>query len=140
MDYLKKVWNVGSDIITWAWLDRLTVKYPRLARSLKAFLVSVVFGMFAWWYLDQRNVIYGKYSHQPSVGPGRAIVGGLMAIASLVSAYFVIAPIDQDTTPEVERPSSPPPGRRSDSRRARRSPTPEAAPAPPLGRRKKRRR
>jgi hypothetical protein len=111
MRFLKKGWDLWSDIVTFAWLDRLGGKHPRLARAITGTLFVIVFALFAWYYLDRRFIIYPKMGYVPVDWTTRIILGLLFGIAGLVAAFFTVWSILPDSGQTGETPLTAPPSR-----------------------------
>ncbi len=106
MVYLKKIGNLWSDILTFGWLDRLSVKHPRLAGAITGFLFSVGFSLCAWYFLDPRFVIYEKTQYVPMNWTLRIVYGILFGLASLIAVYVIIV-VRNDSIWETEMPFLP---------------------------------
>jgi hypothetical protein len=109
MRFLKKVWDLWSDIATFAWLERLGVKHPRLARAIAGSIVGIAFALIAWYYLDRRFIIYSKGSDLPLDWSARRVWGVLFGIAGLVAAFFTVWLILPDSGRSGETPLTAPP-------------------------------
>ena len=88
MNTLKKLWKLWSDILTFAWVDRLAEKHRTLGGVVRGLLFTIGFGVWAWYYLDPRIIIYEKYRYVPINWAFRILYGSLMGSASLISLYF----------------------------------------------------
>lgn len=90
MIYLKRAWNLWSDLITFEWLERLSRKHPRLAGVIRGALISLLFGLGAWYHLNPRFVIYPKHSHLPLSWAERIPMGILFSIASVITIALTV--------------------------------------------------
>ena len=91
MRYLRGTWRLWSDILTFDWLDRLSVHAPRLGYNLKRILWSVWFGMAAWYFLDPRFRIYENHRYIEMNWTWRILNGSVLlgaALAPLILFLF----------------------------------------------------
>ncbi len=88
ISFLKRVWNLWSNLLTFEWLGRLHEKQPRLATAITGTLISLALGLFAWNYLDPRFRLYEKGSNIPMSWTFRYFMSGLLI---LLTAFTVVA-------------------------------------------------
>jgi hypothetical protein len=97
------------DIYTLAWFDRLQLKHPRLATAVGGFAVVLACGLFAWYYLDPRIIIYAKGSPVLLDRTTRVIVGVISGGGSLIVAIVTICIIVNYSDPVPTTPVTPTP-------------------------------
>jgi hypothetical protein len=90
MHFLKRAWQLWSDVLTFDWLDRLSTTKPRLAKGIRGMLICLGLGLLAWYYLDPRFVIVAKYSYEEVHWRTRIILGSVCAIASIGVAVYTL--------------------------------------------------
>jgi hypothetical protein len=113
MHFLKRAWQLWSDVLTFEWLDRLSTTKPRLSKAIRGMLMCLGFGLLAWYYLDPRFVIYAKYSYEEVHWETRIILGSVCAIVSLgiaVNTLFSLKrsePVALEVLPSRKRHTKP---------------------------------
>ena len=95
MIYLKKAWNLWSDLVTFEWLRRLSLKRPRLGMAISGFLISTTLGLFAWYYLDPHFKLYERNSYAEVSWTFRIIMGTLLATGSIAVAICTVVSVKQ---------------------------------------------
>jgi hypothetical protein len=92
MKTLRRVWDWWKDTISFAWLDRISRKDPRLAYTIGSLLWSAWMCLFAWYFLDRRIRIYEKGSFAEQSWQSRCVFGAVLLIAAVVPLAFKVDP------------------------------------------------
>jgi hypothetical protein len=90
VSYLKRVWDIWSELITFEWLGRLWFKKPLIAVTIGGLLISVGLGVMAWVTSSRRFLVYTNTPGPPTRGDRTSgVVFGAAAIA--VAALTLIS-------------------------------------------------
>lgn len=91
MRYLKQAWRIWSNILTFEWLDQLSLSQPRLAYNIKCVIWSAAMGIASWYQLDPRIRIYERNRYVDTNWTFRIVMGLAMLAAALAPLVLFIA-------------------------------------------------
>jgi hypothetical protein len=83
MGYLRWAWRLWSNILTFEWLNRLSIPHPRLGYNIKCVLWSAWMGIAAWYYLDPRFRLFEKNRYIETSWTLRILTGSVLLGAAV---------------------------------------------------------